>query len=192
MYLLTIIPNVSNGVQARGIHKFTQGGGAFDLVACSYNFQGRIREWGMIANETKCNMTKTLRHYLICDWKTTMLHSPRASLTAVSHVYWCYSCTSLSQKNCPITLLLLTANCNKLASHSTNVGCVCLWVWIQVNLSLNSPETIRLFFFPLQLQSTLQNINTQQWRSPPRIAAAVRLINGREYKSPSWIPNIQM
>lgn len=52
MYLLTIIPNVSNGVQTRGIRKFTQGGGAFDLVAYSYNFQDRIGGEEMRLNVT--------------------------------------------------------------------------------------------------------------------------------------------
>ena len=40
-------------------------------------------------------------------------------------------------------------------------------------------------------QSTLQNINTWQWRSPQWITAAVRLINGFEDKASFIIPKVK-
>lgn len=55
-----IILNVSNNVQTREIHRFTQSNCTFHVVACHSNFQEKFREGGgKLANETIRNVNKT-------------------------------------------------------------------------------------------------------------------------------------
>lgn len=52
--------NVSNNVQTREIHRFTQSNCTFHVVACHSNFQEKFREGGgKLANETIRNVNKT-------------------------------------------------------------------------------------------------------------------------------------
>ena len=82
-----ISPNVSNNVQTREIHNFTQG-----------MFCHLMLEWGRKSvNRTKHNMTETLEHYLICQlscWVRVYGFQPylclQASRWVVKVVYCCW------------------------------------------------------------------------------------------------------